>query len=210
MTQHGQCQDVRVVPKKYDMDTLGAPFKVVLLDSVTVTVDPETGEEIVSVPDTVGLINAVVKARACHSRKLSGPEIKYIRDALGVRAKNLAQFLDISPEHLSRCENGEKVLSSTKEQKLRSFAFLATLFTEPEKLLEMQKESPLPNLKENLGKIEKMAQEFLSFFFSMKIQAAFSPEELVFEFTRKPVKRKPRSPHHDPAEDGDWRENKAA
>ena len=71
MTQHEQWDGVRVV-HEYNMDTLGAPFRITLLDSVTVRIDPETGEEDISVPDPVGLINAVVRSRVTHPQKLSG------------------------------------------------------------------------------------------------------------------------------------------
>src|SRR6266851_2551895 len=104
MKRHNRAS-VRVVPQ-YEIDTLGAPFKVTLWGCVTLGIDPATAEEKINVPDVVGLINAVVRARVNHPRKLNGEELKFIRHALGVKAKVLAHFLDMSPEHLSRCEAG--------------------------------------------------------------------------------------------------------
>src|SRR5689334_6577887 len=100
MTQHEQVTDVRVV-HEYNMDTLGAPFRITLIDAVKVWFDLN-GEENIDVPDPVGLINAVVRSRVEHARKLNGKEIAFIRKSLGVRSKVLADFLGISPEHLSR------------------------------------------------------------------------------------------------------------
>lgn len=37
-----------------------------------------------------------------------GWEIRAAREAAGVKAKDLAAALDISPEHMSRVENGRK------------------------------------------------------------------------------------------------------
>src|SRR6266446_724740 len=105
MRQHERYVNPRTVAK-YELDTLGAPFKVTLLDSVTLGVNPTTGKEMVNVPDLVGLLNAVVRRRVTHPRKLNGDELKFIRNALGVKAILLARFLEMSPEHLSRCEAG--------------------------------------------------------------------------------------------------------
>lgn len=107
--QHERTGSVPVVHKPYHVDTLGAPFKVVLNSGVTFGIDKDTGEETVSIPDTIGLINAVVRARVQHERKLNGEELRFIRKAINVRAKSLAELLDITPEHYSRCEGGDKI-----------------------------------------------------------------------------------------------------
>src|SRR5262245_46268069 len=134
MKQHERAVNDRVVPQ-YEIDTLGAPFKVTLLDCVTLSVDASTGEEKINVPDVVGLIGAVVRIRVSHPRKLNGEELRFVRNALGVKANLLADFLDMTPEHLSRCESGAKVMSTISEKVFRLFAFLATFFREPEELL---------------------------------------------------------------------------
>jgi hypothetical protein len=55
MMQHER-MGARVV-QQYEVDTLGAPFKVRLWDCVSLGVDPKTGEEKVHIPDLVGLIS---------------------------------------------------------------------------------------------------------------------------------------------------------
>ncbi len=182
MTQHDRYLSARVVPQ-YEIDTLGAPFRVTLHNCVTLGVDPSTGEEKVNVPDLVGLINAVVRARVSHPWKLNGRELKFVRNALGLKANLLADFLEMSPEHLSRCEAGAKVMSTISERFFRLFAFMCTFFPDPEALLiramngtEIEQKATKPN---EMGK--KFAEQFLS----MKIQSAYdADEELHFEFAR--------------------------
>jgi DNA-binding transcriptional regulator YiaG len=185
MKQHERCPSARVV-QQYDIDTLGAPFKVTLCDSVTFEIDRRTGEEKVNVPDVIGLINAVVRKRVTHPRKLNGDELKFVRNALGVKAKVLADFLDMTPEHLSRCEAGVKIMSTMSEKVFRLFAFLGTNFAEPEELLvrpldecEIKKKAINPNCMWT-----GLATQFLS----MKIKSAYCVnEELHFSFTWRPV-----------------------
>ena len=57
-------QHERRVVKRYEIDTLGAPFKVILLGCVTLVLDRKSGEEKINVPDVAGLIAAVVRGRA--------------------------------------------------------------------------------------------------------------------------------------------------
>jgi transcriptional regulator with XRE-family HTH domain len=44
--------------------------------------------------------------------KVFGPAIKYIRKAKGISQDDLAVFIEISPSHLHRVENGERTLSA--------------------------------------------------------------------------------------------------
>lgn len=181
--QQERTGSVPVDHNPYHMDTLGAPFKVILKNGVSFGVDPETGEQTVCVPDTIGLINAVVRARVCHQRKLNGEEIKFIRKAIGVRAKLLAKYLDMTPEHFSRCESGVKPLSNLSERALRLFAFLASFCDEANQLLEnlnSGKSSPSDTPEE----VMKSADKFVKYFLTLKINAAYSAEELVLEFSR--------------------------
>ena len=182
MTQHGPLATGRVV-HEYVVDTLGAPFKVELIDSVTLSVDAETGEEMVDIPDWIGLIGAVVRSRVMHTKKLNGEEIKFIRNALGVRSKSVAEFLDMTPEHYSRCEAGAKLMSPNSEKALRLFAFLGTFYSDPEDLFLRKLSDAQP--KKN-AKLDKAANEFVSMFFSMKIKSARDVEnELSFSFVRR-------------------------
>jgi transcriptional regulator with XRE-family HTH domain len=94
--------------------------------------------------------------RAVMPRKLNGAEIKFLRSAIGCKAKDVAEKLDFAPEHLSRCENDSKLLSPLAEKWFRFFVIVKALdktrrkaadFTairkhaDPDTLLEMKIES---------------------------------------------------------------------
>jgi transcriptional regulator with XRE-family HTH domain len=181
--QHERTGSVPVVHKPYHVDTLGAPFKVVLNNGVTFGIDEKTGEETVSIPDTIGLINAVVRKRVQHTRKLNGEELRFIRKAIGVRAKSLAELLDISPEHYSRCENGDKLMSSQSEKTLRLFAYVATFYSDPETEL-LAKNQIVPSTDDVPPEMAKEAANFIKWFLSLKIRSVYPNEELCFEFWR--------------------------
>ena len=194
----------------YLLDTLGAPFKVILRDGVTKSTDQTTGEEIITVPDIVGLIGAVVRSRVSHTRKLSGAEIKFIRHALGVQAKVIAEFLGVSPEHLSRCENGTKAMSLANEKLFRCAVNLATRFEEPGDVLTYPSDEQHAAIADDLkDEANKELVGFLKSFFSMKINPVYvaDDEPLTFEFTRKPLLSQARS-----TESGDdkWRPDRDA
>jgi hypothetical protein len=93
----------------YYAESLGAPFKIYLTNGVETKVI--LGKTVTSIIDLPGLITAVVQSRVLHPRKLSGPDLKYIRSALCLKSKELAAALDLSPEHYSRLENGERTMS---------------------------------------------------------------------------------------------------
>lgn len=176
----------RVIPQ-YEVDTLGAPFKVTVWDCVTLRVDPSTGKELINIPDLVGLINAVVRARVKHSRKLNGQEIKFIRNALGVKGNAIASFLAMSPEHLSRCEAGTKVMSAISEKVFRLFAYLATFHPDPNEILAKREDGDFgKELEKKAKRPNEVARNFVEQFLTMKIESAFdAEEELNFNFWRE-------------------------
>lgn len=199
MMQHERATNGRVV-SQYELDTLGAPFKVTLHNCVSLNVDAATGQEMVSVPDLVGLIGAVVRARVSHARKLNGEELKFVRNALNLRANRLADFLDMSPEHLSRCEAGSKIMSTTGEKFFRLFAFLATSFPDPDELLDEINDCDIEKMAK---KPNETAMRFAEQFLRMKIQSVYDAnEELHFEFVREPS-----CEQCDPNDDGEWKDD---
>lgn len=204
MTQHDQTALTNVVPA-YEVDTLGAPFQVTLVDSVQIKMDEDTGKEMVLIPDFVGMVNAVARCRAIHPRKLSGDEIVFLRKALGIKAKALATYLDISPEHLSRCEAKSKVLSSASERMLRLFVFLATFYESPQDLLaklEGSVDMAEPTRKAKASSND-LGEAFLQYFLTLKIQTIFAANEsLHFRLERTSIRNQP--PSASEADDGDW------
>jgi DNA-binding transcriptional regulator YiaG len=110
---------------EFEPTELGIPFKVMLLESVKQVFNPTTGKvEETIIPNVPGLLRCAATARILESRKLSGPELKFVRKAFKVSAKGLAEKIGVTPEHLSRCEAGERVLSAGAEKCLRISLFL--------------------------------------------------------------------------------------
>lgn len=188
MTRHEPiAAKVRVEPR-YNADTLGAPFKVVVLDCVTKKIDPETGKTLTTIPDLAGLIKAVVRERAIHPRKLNGPELKFLRNALGIKANVIADFFDMSPEHLSRCEAGAKVMSASSEKYYRLMMFVSSFHPDPTELLLGATRGDEINIDKKVKKPEQLAKKFMEQFLTMKIESVYdADEELCFEFERGPL-----------------------
>lgn len=109
------------VVDQFEVTDLGAPFKVLLLNCVKVVTD-DIGEFVsYTIPDPDGLLRTVVLSRILHRRKLSGQEIKFLRKALGLKQKEVAKGMDLSVEHVSKCETGKLTLPASSETLLRLF-----------------------------------------------------------------------------------------
>lgn len=188
LLQPNDCGGQGVVVPSYDYDTLGAPFLVTLKDSVVVRIDPETRKEVVKIPDPMGLLRSVVRTRVLDARKLSGSELKFVRQAIDAPANKIATFLDCTPEHLSRCESGERVLSASAEKHLRLFAFCATLFSDTAQLLELGANTSQIQPRPLNKKSDRMAKTFINTFLTMKIQTFRDPDEKIeYVFYRRHV-----------------------
>jgi DNA-binding transcriptional regulator YiaG len=124
--QHGGENLVTRVVDQFDAVELGAPFKVILHNAVSVTTNADSGEVVrYSIPDPDGLLKAIAISRALNERKLTGKDIKFLRKAVGIKQKDLASSIEMSPEHLSRCESGALVMSPASEKLLRIYIIKA-------------------------------------------------------------------------------------
>ncbi len=145
--KHCGSGEVRTVLLKEYVDPLmGAPFEVVLENAVTATICSNCGDRLgITIPDAKGLLAAVAMTRALDPFRLSGDEIRFLRKAVGWKGKDLATILEISAEHLSRCERGtHDFLSPGLEKYLRHFA------------CEKIKETYAPAIAFDLGHFERM------------------------------------------------------
>jgi DNA-binding transcriptional regulator YiaG len=77
------------------------------------------GAKGVVVPDPEGLQIAVAVARVTVPHRLSGSEIRILRKAMGMQARALAEFLDVTPETFSRWENDREPIGTNPERLLR-------------------------------------------------------------------------------------------
>jgi hypothetical protein len=167
----------------YCANSLGAPFKVYLVNGVKTESHPVTGKSMTIITDLPGLIAAVVRARVLHQRKLSGADLKYLRSALCLKSMVLAKAIDLTPEYYSRCENNQKIMSTTTEKHYRVYAYLSSLLKDRnlQSAVRAQKEKDL-----SPDKAKKALAAFQKLFFEMKICPVFDiDEELAFVFSRK-------------------------
>ena len=168
----------------YLAKSLGAPFKVYLSNGVDTTVDPVSGKTMTSITDLPGLIAAVVRSRVSHPRRLSGADLRFIRSALRLKSKGLAAALELTPEHYSRCETGQKAMSTTTEKLYRGYAFLISILNDKGVRDAVQQERkakdiPPKDAQEALETVRKL-------FCDLKISPVFTVgEELSFSFSRR-------------------------
>ncbi|MBG6211718.1 transcriptional regulator with XRE-family HTH domain [Labrenzia sp. EL_126] len=171
-------------------DDLKAPFTVILNNAVEVTTDADSGKVAsYKIPDLDGLIRAVTTSRIAHPYKLSGPEIKFVRKAIGLKQKELATKIELTPEHLSRCENGALPISPSAEKLFRIFAFKT--------VLKLHKIESCDEKTEILDTLDRL-------FDDLKPVPAFDAgSELVFHFRRVPVTTGDSTDDSSP-DDGRW------
>ncbi|QQR91034.1 MAG: helix-turn-helix domain-containing protein [Myxococcales bacterium] len=79
----------------------------------------ECGEEAVSIPRLEQLHRVVAHTLVKKPGLLSGPQVRYLRKWLGWAAQDLARRFDLTPEHVSRIENGHLRISVTADRLLR-------------------------------------------------------------------------------------------
>lgn len=118
------------------------------------------GMAAVIVPDLQGLEAAVAVARATVSDKLSGKEIRFLRKAIGMKEGELARFLDVAAETISRWENGREIISTNAERVFRI--------------------KVLTDLREKAVGVEAKLNTVVEMKFS-PFRASVSPTTLIFE-----------------------------
>lgn len=180
---YGKQNGVGCVLPEFTVDDLGTSFKVVLINSVICS-EGEKGKEFL-IPDYQGLVKQIAVSRAAHPVKLKGGDIKFLRKNLGLRSKELASKLDISPEHLSRCEAGTKILSPNSERVLRSLVLCEALYIFRKAIEDV--EGPKANSLDKLtGLIDRLHEVMGDF----KIQSTYDAnEELIFHFRHVPMSK---------------------
>lgn len=170
LIQHGGSRSNARVVDEFNADKLGAPFKVILRNSVEVTYNKAGEIAEFNIPDMDGLLRAIVLQRVLHERKLTGPDIKFLRKCLGLKAKDLAKRIEVTPEHLSRCEAKALPISPASEKLLRLFMFKTAV--------------KLANLKtdERKRKLEQALDDLFELVDPVPVHDA--ADELVLSFSR--------------------------
>jgi DNA-binding transcriptional regulator YiaG len=113
--------------ERYEDQSLGLPYPVVLLNGVEEEIDDTTGERIgISIPHLEDLVATVAIARILEPLRLDGAEVKFIRRVLGRSAKDFAAILEMAPETYSRWENGKQTVGAWADKQVR-FAAIVVL-----------------------------------------------------------------------------------
>lgn len=79
---------------------------VYLLGGVTAYICPKCGEKSISVRNIVGLHRAIAFSLATTKRRLSGQELRFLREHIGYSAAELAELVDYNENHLRKIEAG--------------------------------------------------------------------------------------------------------
>ncbi|MFZ3180901.1 MAG: helix-turn-helix domain-containing protein [Methylocystis silviterrae] len=195
--QHGGANLVTRVVDRFDAVELGAPFKVILHNAVQVTTDVSSGAMVkYCIPDLDGLLKTIAISRVLNSRKLTGQDIKFLRKAVGLKQKDLAKSIEMSPEHLSRCEAGALVMSPASEKLLRIYLIKAVI--KLHKLHKLQACKAKAELEDALERL----------FGDLKPVAVHNAGDVLeLNFHRS---RRLHEAGNDDADDGEWRDDLAA
>jgi len=123
--KHDESVGIRRIEQFDAKDLIGAPFPVILHDSVDEKYDLNSGDVLSHViPNVRALIAVVAIMRVASDQKLNGAEIRFLRKSLARKAKDFAEDVGISPEQLSRYENEKQPISLIYERFLRAAACL--------------------------------------------------------------------------------------
>lgn len=151
--QMGAIESIPLAEYKTDIG-----IKVSLKDAVRKNTCTECGEVSYTIPSPKGLIAAAAIYRSMIDWKLSGKEIRFLRKAIELSAKEMSDRLQVSPETISRWENDKLPINPASEKLLRVMA-----------CAQLAKRAPLISCD-----LEEIT--------SMQIKAIGLPQELELKF----------------------------
>jgi hypothetical protein len=101
-----------------------------------------------------------------------------------MKSKAVAEALELTPEHYSRCESGEKTMALTTEKAYRAFAFVSSLLRD-QMVQEVLKAGKAQKAIKAISAIREV-------FMKVKIvPVADAADELSFSFSRRNCSEKP-------------------
>lgn len=75
------------------------------------------------VPKIQELHKVIASALVNKSAELTGPEIRYLRQWIGMQSQDFAQLLGFGPAHLSKVENGHAQLGAAGDRLVKLYAW---------------------------------------------------------------------------------------
>ena len=119
MTTCSACEGTAqtVVLPAYETDLGGV--RVRLINAAIREICPACGEATIEIPDLDGLARAAAMVRALLPLRLTGKDVRFLRHALDMSGRAFAEAMDLTPETVSRWENGERGIGGSVEKLLR-------------------------------------------------------------------------------------------
>jgi DNA-binding transcriptional regulator YiaG len=114
----------------------------------------EDGSIVAEIPAVKQLMQLIARDVVLSPRKLTGPELRFLRKRLGKKASEFCKFLGVGPETLSRAESGKKPIS-TQSQMLARLSYC--VMSEDPHLSECAR-MILQSLLEQIEKTQKKAK----------------------------------------------------
>jgi putative zinc finger/helix-turn-helix YgiT family protein len=93
----------------------------ILLTGIYVYDCPKCAETVPEIPNMVQLHDKIAEGLVTKPDLLSGPEIRFLRKNLRLKASDFAEFLQTTPVSVSRWETGEQEVSKENDRLIRYF-----------------------------------------------------------------------------------------
>jgi putative zinc finger/helix-turn-helix YgiT family protein len=110
--------ELRAEVGAHEYKSAGLPYSVVLL-GVSVQRCPACGEEVVTIPNPVGLHRLLALSIAELERPLLPQEVRFLRKFLDKSAVDMGALMGVDAKTLSRWENGRQKMGKVAERLLR-------------------------------------------------------------------------------------------
>lgn len=111
-----------MLEERVDMPMRALPD--VLLRAVVRHRCPTCGTAAVDIPDLRGLVGAVAHLLAAKPSRLTGREVRLLRNHLGWSFEECARRLGVTPETQSRWENGHQPVNAVADRLLRTLVLI--------------------------------------------------------------------------------------
>ncbi len=92
---------------------------VYLKGGVTESICSKCGARSTKIKNIVGLHNAIASSLALARRRLTGKELRFLREQMAFSAEDLSQIVEYNEDYLRKIENGSQTPKATYEMFLR-------------------------------------------------------------------------------------------
>jgi transcriptional regulator with XRE-family HTH domain len=111
-------------------------LRELFLHGIDVYLCPKCNVEVPVIPRVAQLYATLADGIVKRTRLLRGDEIRFLRKHAGLPAQDFAQLIGVTPEHLSRVENGHtKSFGKNTDRLVRAFTLTAKKGPEARKIL---------------------------------------------------------------------------